>query len=406
MFNRMVLIALGIVFLWLLISQRHTASAFHAIINIGPHKTGSSEVQSLLCINEDVMWKQFRLKVLTSSDKALSCKQAGAFFAESFVPDKHINPEGMIVQKDILKTLKSCSSDIVAASELFDEFEIDQIKSLKKALRCYDKVTIVATHRARLNQIISQWGQCRTVVEGCHMANTLASFDEFLTGAIGNVGSNITIGYNLNRVLSNWASVFGAENLQVYSFEGTVEKYNDSPDAIFLEFLHLFNMDDLKVSREKQQHVHTHAAPSHLYLNTIQLIVEQTLLEGKTWDIKELLTIRFNNKTAHLIDMINKLPYRNVTYTPPGVFVEQDLAIPLTYSYHNPAPNGTYTASKDVPVVCISCFQKDKKHALQWKEIKHYMQESRIIQAPNPNPNQKVRNSLLVEQFCAENLRD
>jgi hypothetical protein len=126
-------------------------NSLNAYVHIGPHKTGSTEVQGHILENVDT-FIQFNITPtgFRGATKGMSIFVKDYLLKSQDHYDKWID--------DRIRDIKNSKNDILISSESLDFLNKTEVMKLKELLSGYN-VTIIATHRARLSHIHSYWAQ-------------------------------------------------------------------------------------------------------------------------------------------------------------------------------------------------------------------------------------------------------
>ena len=130
----------------------------HAIIHIGPHKTGTTSIQ-WISQTEELQMDGYELPYL-QDEKYYHYSENQWNFANCFLPETHFarmrnpcKPELLNAGKEIAKAGKN----LFVSSEDFSF--LHDIKSLSDYLQPWDKVTIVLTYRRYYDTLQSLWSE-------------------------------------------------------------------------------------------------------------------------------------------------------------------------------------------------------------------------------------------------------
>lgn len=208
-----------------------------AVVHIGPHKTGTTFIQEMLCEHEVQLGKLGWV--------VPTCPSCGGCFSKQFaglalelrgdIQKKKWRSCGVKPSTCFAERLERlhANESIVLSSEAFDSLDrvgIERLAVLLAGLR----VEIVFFLRHKISLLSSYYTQ---VHKRWQRADSLQEWLFQLSGSKQNVG-----GLHTQRLLSLYASVFGPRSIWVFSYEGTLHHQLSPFSAILLDVLRV-NID-------------------------------------------------------------------------------------------------------------------------------------------------------------------
>ena len=153
------------------LAQVDAVQALNAIVFIGPHKTGSSQIEMGIVNNVDV-FKTLNYTVIGDEEV-----KGGAYFACNLKNCATANPffNREKYQKAV-DALRLCKTNIVIASEGLDDLKPKHVATLREHLSCYN-TTIVAMHRSPVDHVRSYWTE--STDSACCRLPSLKSYTGF-----------------------------------------------------------------------------------------------------------------------------------------------------------------------------------------------------------------------------------
>lgn len=187
------------------------AAAPRAVVLIGPHKTGSTYLQSRLI--EAAKWLQ--------SAHYVNLGGGSKKGASSFVVNiKHGTP----AHESQLAANRKNNINTIISSELFASMTGDSVRRLARTLRDFD-VSIVITYRDWLSLM-------RSFHEQLHKTRFSQTFGEF-------VFREPRAEFDIRNVIKEFGSVFGRERLYVIDYNGAAAAGRDLFEVLVKEVLRL-----------------------------------------------------------------------------------------------------------------------------------------------------------------------
>ena len=186
-----------------------------AILHIGPHQTGSTDLQNNLILNRNV-FSQYQYLVLMKNIKS------GNAFVNSFAALNGEKRKGERLKKpdleSVLQRIKKKKKSFILSSEEFDTLKQKTINKLGTILKGYN-VTILAYHRQKTEHLRSLWAL---------QNKENPSPKEFIPWAEKHIlsSSSERTSFGLLPTLDRFSSVFGNESIRLVSFEGSIARSN------------------------------------------------------------------------------------------------------------------------------------------------------------------------------------
>ena len=219
-------------YLWILISQVVMAVlSYRAVIHIGPHKTGSSELQMEL-LHYKKSLKDQGYHFLTGSHPKLGATFANTL-AERTNYTAHYKPQ---IYNEMLRVIRNCTSHIILSSEDFAPFNAQKITELKEIFSCYEEISIVAVLRLSLARWRSYWCEFNKKSYNKDFISCSKYFQ------IVKENNNTFESFNFLEMLDKYAKVFSPQNIKLISFEGAIKRYTGRSDALFLSFMEVIGL--------------------------------------------------------------------------------------------------------------------------------------------------------------------
>ena len=315
-------------------------NSLNAYVHIGPHKTGSTEVQKHILKNVDT-FKQFNITTIGF----ISLAKGMSVFVKDYLQKSQDHYDTWI--DDRIRDIKNSKNDILISSETLDFLNKTEVMKLKELLNGYN-VTIIATHRACLSHIHSYWAQVSIGKQ---------YFNDYLISTFQTYGTKKSNnGKDFKFLLETYAEVFGSNLIKVISFEGAILKYNYHPSSIFYalleEIFHLpitsFNILGKSSSR-----------------NYFQL--EMEIMINKFNNLRGCVNTELIRATIG--EYTPKLPKSTIQIYPPIQFINDDLSIKKDYTYYLAPPINVYSDPLEYEVLCLECLNNDTIAMKTWTEL-------------------------------------
>ena len=333
-----------------------TINSLNAYIHIGPHKTGSTEIQELIRINLET----FKKHNISAIGFDVFRKAMATFVRTYFI---HNNHSEWI--DDRIEQIKTSKNDILISAEAFDALNKTAIMKLKELLSGYN-VTIIAAHRARLSHIHSYWSQVTGMQfnKDERVFQNIQDFSEYFISTSqfydhNNVNTT-GIGYNFKTVLESYAGVFGYKSIEVISFEGAVLKYNHHPSSLFYALLE--EVLDIPVDSFNTGDGNTRNT-SYFQLDTLVTINKLNILRG----CKFAATVR--SVKAIIDEYETKLTKSSRIVYPPPRFISDDLHIKKAYTYYLAPPIKTFSDPLILETLCLTSLENNEVSMKTWNEL-------------------------------------
>jgi hypothetical protein len=348
-----IFLSLLLVLIVVLIKKNYSLNAY---IHIGPHKTGSTEMQELIRSNLET-FKQYNI---TAIGFDVFAKAMDIFIRKYLIADDH--SEWI---DDRIEQIKTSKTDILISSETFDALNKTAIIKLKKLLSGYN-VTIIATHRARLSHIHSYWAQTIGMQfnKDERVFQNIKDFSEYFMSTFQfyehNNVNTVGIGYNFKTVLESYAEVFGYKSIEVISFEGAVLKYNHHPSSLFYALLE--EVLDIPVDSFNTGNGKTWNS-SYFQMDMLVTINKFNILRGCKFNaaVKSVKAIIDEYETK--LTKSSKLVY------PPVRFINDDLHIKKAYTYYLAPPIKTFSDPLILEVLCLKSLENNEVSMKTWNEL-------------------------------------
>ena len=334
-------------------------NSLNAYIHIGPHKTGSTEMQELIRYNLET-FKQYNI---TAIGFDVFPKAMDIFVRTYLIADNH--SEWI---DDRIEEIKTSKNDILISSETFDSLNKTAIIKLKKLLSGYN-VTIIATHRARLSHIHSYWAQTIGMQfnKDERVFQNIKDFSEYFMSTCQfyehNNVNTVGIGYNFKTVLESYAEVFGYKSIEVISFEGAVLKYNHHPSSLFYALLE--EVLDIPVDSGNPFNTGNGNTwnSSYFQLDMLVTINKFNILRGCKFNaaVKSVKAIIDEYETR--LTKSSKIVY------PPVRFISDDLHIKKAYTYYLAPPIETFSDPMKLEVLCLESLENDEVSMKTWNDL-------------------------------------
>mmetsp|Transcript_15427 Transcript_15427/g.27192 ORF Transcript_15427/g.27192 Transcript_15427/m.27192 type:complete len:372 (-) Transcript_15427:32-1147(-) len=199
------------VILVLLLCCREGLGIPQAIVHIGPHKTASTYIQSvLLSLTKELANVNYYWPTRTNGSP-MGTKDT-ANFALALRSLQISNPAGEISNMaSFFNSSLHQNRNIILSSEEFDDMNVTQVATLKNHLQGFN-VTIVFVYREFLAQLISLHFELHRVEH----AQFSKSFSGFLFGIMNNLPLNV----RPIDILKNFGAVFGVGNIRIIDMLG------------------------------------------------------------------------------------------------------------------------------------------------------------------------------------------
>ena len=189
------------------------AAAPRAVVLVGPHKTGSTYLQSQL-ITFSKRLRVFNYALIGGgSNKGLA----------SFVSELRQGKEPARYQSMVANDFKK-KNNIIMSSELFASLHEGPLRKLARILQGFD-VSIVITYRDWLSLI-------RSFHEQLNKQKFSLTFGEFFLRSAG-------AEFDVRNLVDKFGSVFGRENLYVIDYNGVAAAGRDLFEVLVKEVLRL-----------------------------------------------------------------------------------------------------------------------------------------------------------------------
>jgi len=331
-------------------------NSLNAYIHIGPHKTGSTEMQELIRINLEA-FKQYNI---TAIGFDVFAKAMDIFVRTYLIADNH--SEWI---DDRIEEIKTSKNDILISSETFDALNKTAIIKLKELLSGYN-VTIIATHRARLSHIHSYWAQTIGMQfnKDERVFQNIKDFSEYFMSTFQfyehNKVNTVGIGYNFKTVLESYAEVFGYKSIEVISFEGAVLKYNHHPSSLFYALLE--EVLDIPVDSFNTGNGNTWNS-SYFQLDMLVTINKFNILRGCKFNAVAKSVKAIIDEYETKLTKSSKLVY------PPVRFINDDLHIKKAYTYYLAPPIKTFSDPLKFEVLCLQSLENNEVSMKTWNEL-------------------------------------
>ena len=318
-------------------------NSLNAYIHIGPHKTGSTEIQELIFNNVNT----FKNYNISTVGFGIFPKAMDTFANIYLINDNHSEWVDNIIEQ-----IKTSENDILISSETFDAMNITEIMKLKELLNGYN-VTIIAIHRARLSHIHSYWAQ----IIG-NRYHYIVDFNEYLVSTSKQYGHNYEIGWNFKVVLELYSKIFGSNNIKVISFEGAALKYNYHQSSIFYAMVEeVLNLPiDSFINLQKE-----FCCRNYFEIDLKVIIKKFNVLRDCTFHSNTSLV------NTYVINSATTLPKSTKFIYPSSQFINDDLSIISDYTYYLIPPNNVYSDPLEYETLCLECLSDyDMK---TWKSL-------------------------------------
>mmetsp|Transcript_10232 Transcript_10232/g.28772 ORF Transcript_10232/g.28772 Transcript_10232/m.28772 type:complete len:385 (+) Transcript_10232:66-1220(+) len=272
-----------------------------AIVLIGPHKTGSTSLQSNLVRNANVL-KNNGYALIGSGH----AKQA-SLFATSIMSGSKSKPYYDMVAA--IERSRQKASNIILASETMDKFCAANIAALKEILSGFN-VTIVAFHRERTAHLRSYWSQLSRTLRSKPSPMQrpyVTKFDDFLprflaTSFSGECGPGVLPGprgFDLYNLLQLYSATFGEKAIRLVSFGGALR--SSSAFEVFVSQILELPFEMFTEGLQNQNR-----SPSSFTLNVVHRLEKVGNMAGCTINHAELGNIMAGNVPYNAL--LDKLP--------------------------------------------------------------------------------------------------
>jgi hypothetical protein len=328
-------------------------------VHIGPHKTGSTHIQTYLEEN----WQNLEKENICIPSSVHSAKNF-ALLADSIA----CYPAEKIPELPEFKEIQNClqkNMNVVISTENFSGLETDKVVALKnwleKASQGHEvEVKIVFYYREWLSFMYSVYFEIQKQFQD----TGVTTFSEFFTM------NNVTADKFSNEFKAqNFAQIFGEENLVVVDYYGVEAAKKDVAYVFVCEILGVYcnKAAELNNGKASQENPHFNMVYLHymylleIYLNThfMRRCVFDT--NSLYWEVAELCTrkIEFPTKVSHF-DF-----YRDLAIEKDKNFREK---YEKSFLYGNHAINVQKINDFQVEELNVIAFYRDPKWELFMKE--------------------------------------
>ena len=314
------------------------ATTWKAIILIGPHKTGSTQLQAGIVQNANV-FRTLNYSVILSHGP-----KDAAHFAFTLKNQRRSGYFNVAKYNQAVTAIRKCNSHLILASEELDNAQPSHIATLKDHLSCYE-TTIVAIHRSSLHHIRSYWSQFN------RRTRMPTDILEWFTKGISTIGSDIAIGYNFRTVLDQYAVEFGRSRIKVLSFEKSIANYR-SP---FRAFLAYFNFPNALF---REPPLVENQSPSSFELDCLRHVALYAKLSGKKFRHDRSRSLRIIAEYAKL------LPFRELTVVLPPCVADEIQTIERIYN-----ANVVIDRSCVIRRFCAACITDSNNFLKTWNTL-------------------------------------
>ena len=298
-------------------------------IHIGPHKTGTSQLQYNLVRNRHVLNK--------SNFELVSGNHKNACAISMTLMNDSSNPycSNQTLYEEQLVRIQQHNSHLILSHESFDRMEEPAVRQLAQLFVNYN-VTIVAFHRNRLEWMRSSW--CQT---NKNRPIPLSSSQDFVLTNLYNDTKRKS--FNLHKTLDIYASVFGARRIRVVSFEGSIQIHK----SVFNAFIDLLQ---LPLEEFKEYRRSMNKSPSAVTITAQKQLADFAAMSGLNF------TVDVHQSHQILASKISLLPIRTLEILEQSSNCVMSNGIYSRFKILNPLLRKTNISNLEVRLIAFDLF--------------------------------------------------